>query len=337
MTHEYIVRETGEVVQERLFGNRTLRALYSTELENTAWLCRAASSRRITDLLGYLNYDNLLSSRLLGMSGFLRDSGIDPGEFVEPPESLDTLRKIFGRKIKYWECRPLPGAEQAVTCPADSRMTLGEITDLSFLPVKNKFFDCAELLGGSRSGWTDHFEGGCYAMFRLTPEKYHYSHVPVSGIVEDFYAVEGRYHSCNPNAVVQLLNPYSKNRRVVTILSTDTEGGSDVGLVAMVEVVALMVGRIEQCYSEFKYDNPRPVQKSMRLLIGAPKAVFLPGSSTIILLFQKGRIQFSDDLVRNQRRRDVRSRYSTSIGQVLVETDVMARSPLATSAKRSLS
>jgi len=335
MTHEYIVRETGEVVQERLFGNRTLRALYATELESTAWLCRAASSRRITDLLGYLNYDNLLSSRLLGMRQFLRNSGIDPGEFVDPPEALDTPRKIFGRKIKYWECRPLPGDEQAVICPADSRMTLGETSDLSSLPIKNKFFDWAELLGGSESGWTDHFEGGCYSVFRLTPEKYHYSHSPVSGIVEDFYAVEGRYHPCNPNAVVHLLNPYSKNRRVVTILSTDTEEGSGVGLVAMVEVVALMVGQIEQCYSEFKYDNPRPVEKGMRLQRGAPKAVFVPGSSTIILLFQRGRVHFADDLLRNQQRRDVRSRYSTSFGQVLVETDVMVRSPLAL-ANRSL-
>jgi phosphatidylserine decarboxylase len=311
--------------------------LYSTELENPAWLCRAASSRRITDLLGYLNYDNLLSSRLLGTKRFLRNSGIDPSEFVDPPESLDTPRKIFARKIKYWECRPLPGDEQAVVCSADSRMLLGQTCHLASLPIKNKFFDCAELLGGSRRGWADHFEGGCYALFRLTPEKYHYSHSPVTGIVEDFYAVEGRYHSCNPNAVVQLLHPYSKNRRVVTILRTDTEEGSGVGLVAMVEVVALMVGQMEQCYSEFRYDNPRLVQKGMRLLRGAPKAVFLPGSSTIILLFQRGRIHFADDLLRNQRRRDVRSCYSTSFGQMLVETDVMVRSPLATSANRCLS
>ena len=58
-------------------------------------------------------------------------------------------------------------------------------------------------------------------MFRLTPEKYHYTHSPVSGRVLDIYSVDGRYYSCNPNAAVQLLTPFSKNRRVVTILDTD--------------------------------------------------------------------------------------------------------------------
>ena len=37
--------------------------------------------------------------------------------------------------------------------------------------------------------------------------------------------MSGRYHSCNPNAAVQLLTPYSKNRRVVTVIDTDCEGG----------------------------------------------------------------------------------------------------------------
>lgn len=336
MTHEFVVRETGEIVQERLLGNRTVRALYSPKLENAEWLCKVASSQRVSGVLGYLNYDNLLSSSVLGMRRFLRKSGIDPAEFVDNPEVLDTPRKMFERKIKYWDCRPLPSDEKVVVCPADSRIAFGSTTELNALPIKNKFFDYNELLGDP-NGWPDHFADGAFAVFRLTPEKYHYTHSPVTGTVKAFYAVEGRYHSCNPHAVVQLLNPYSKNRRIVTILDTDCPGGTGVGLVAMIEVVALMVGQIEQRYSEVRYEEPAPVGEGMRLMRGAPKALFRPGSSTVVLLFQKGRIRFADDLVRNQRRRDVRSRYSTESGRVLVETDVTVRSPLGTCNRRSLS
>ncbi len=141
---------------------------------------------------------------------------------------------------------------------------------------------------------------GDFAVFRLTPEKYHYTHVPAAGAVADFYGVNGRYHSCNPHAAVQLLTPYSKNRRVVTVIDTDCEGGDGVGYIAMIEVVALMVGQIEQRYSEGRYDNPQALEKGMFLRRGAPKALFRPGSSTVVLLFQPGRVRFAHDLVRNQ-------------------------------------
>ena len=153
--------------------------------------------------------------------------------------------------------------------------------------------------------------------------------MPVTGRVADFYSVNGRYHSCNPHATVQLLSSFSKNRRVITILDTDCDGGTGVGYVAMIEVVALMVGRIEQVYSEHAYDNPYPLKKEMTLRIGAPKALFQPGSSTVVLLFQPGRIRFAEDLIDNRSRTGVSSRFSSGLGSPLCETDVKVRSLLA--------
>ncbi len=83
MMHEYIVRETGAIELERLVGDKTVRALYSPKLENAAWVSRLASSRKVSELLGYLNYDNRLSSRASGMKRFLQKSGIDLSEIVE--------------------------------------------------------------------------------------------------------------------------------------------------------------------------------------------------------------------------------------------------------------
>jgi len=327
-THQYIDRATGNVVREHLLANSVVSALYSPALERAPLVTRLASSRYVSRVLGYLNYDNVLSSRATGMLKFLRSSGIALSEFVGNLSEYDTARKIFERQIRYWHCRPMPPEARAVVCPADSRALIGSMEESSGLYLKQKFFSFPELLGDG-SPWQRSFEGGDYAVFRLTPEKYHYTHSPVSGRVLDFYSVDGRYYPCNPNAAVQLVTPVSKNRRVVTVFDTDCPNGSVVGRVAMIEVVALMIGQIEQCHSEQRYENPRALERGMFLRAGAPKALFRPGSSTVVLLFQRGRVRFAPDLVANQCRSDIQSRFSLTLGEPLAETDVAVRSLLA--------
>jgi phosphatidylserine decarboxylase len=329
LEHQYIDRSTGALVREHLLANSVVSALYSPTLEKAPLLTRLASSRYVSSLLGYLNYDNLLSSRATGMLKFLRQSGIPLGEFAGNLSEYDTARKIFERQIRYWTCRPLPANPRAVVCPADARGLIGSMQKSSGLYLKQKFFSFPELLGDG-SPWHRSFEGGDYAVFRLTPEKYHYTHSPVSGRVLDIYSVEGRYYPCNPNATVQLITPVSKNRRIVTILDTDCPNGSLVGRVAMIEVVALMIGQIEQRYSEHRYENPRTIGKGMFLRAGAPKALFRPGSSTVVLLFQRDRVRFAADLVGNQQRGGVNNRFSLTLGEPVTETDVAVRSLLAT-------
>jgi hypothetical protein len=45
------------------------------------------------------------------------------------------------------------------------------------------------LLGTHQKHWQHSYGDGDFAIFRLTPDKYHYNHVPVSGMVVDFYAI----------------------------------------------------------------------------------------------------------------------------------------------------
>jgi phosphatidylserine decarboxylase len=173
------------------------------------------------------------------------------------------------------------------------------------------------------------FAGGDVAIFRLTPEQYHYNHTPVSGLVREIYEVPGAYHACNPTAAVEIATPLSMNRRVVTIIDTDVDGGTGVGLVAMVEVVALMIGGIEQRYSTSGYDNPRDVVPGMFVERGVPKSLYRPGSSTYVLLFEPNRITFADDLMTNARRA-IASRYRLAFHAPLVETELRVRSLIAT-------
>ena len=218
--------------------------------------------------------------------------------------------------------------EKAVVCPADSRVIIGSLRTNSNLFLKGKFFDYEELLGSNKNEWLQAFHNGDFVVCRLTPEKYHYNHTPVAGVVRGYYEYDGHYHSCNPGPVLTLATPYSKNKRVVTVIDTDVDGGTGIGLIAMVEVVALMIGEIVQRYCEAEYHDPKPIKRGMFLRCGCPKSPFRPGSSTTVLLFQEQRVDFCQDLLTNLHRGDIPSRYSQCLGKPLVETDVKVRATI---------
>ncbi len=331
MQHQYIERDSGRVVTERLFGDRMVRLLYHGVRENNAALFRMLTSSRSSHILGMVNFDRpVLSKR-----AFLASCGIDLSECLDPPEQLDTPRKIFERRIRYQECRPMPSDTDAIVSPADARVLVGSFHETSLMFLKEKFFSFEELLGCVNTVWHQAFRGGDFAVFRLTPDKYHYNHTPVAGEVLDFYAIDGEYHSCNPSAVVSVATPYSKNKRVVTIIDTDVPGGTGVGLVAMIEVVALMIGDIVQAYSTKGYDAPRPIERGRFLQKGQPKSLYRPGSSTDILIFQEGRIDFAWDILDNMRQTGVSSRFTHGFQKPLVETDIRVRSLLGRTRKTS--
>lgn len=332
--HQYIDRETGQVCTEHLYAHRMINLLYSHVLENAPLLFQLLIGARFTKWLGYLNYESSIGGKILGHDDFMKACKIDLGECLEDPRHLDTLKKIFERKIHYWNCRPMPQDVSAVVSPCDARMLCGSLSETSQLFIKGKFFDLAELLGKDKKRWLAAFQDGDFALFRLTPEKYHYNHTPVAGKIIDFYEIGGMYNSCNPQVVFTVATPYSKNGRVVTIIDTDVPGGTAIGLVAMVEVVALMIGGISQRYSRRGYDDPVSVGTGVFLEKGLPKSLFRPGSSTVVLFFEKGRVCFAKDLVANMSADGAVSIFSQGFGESLIETDVKVRSLIGNASAR---
>lgn len=325
--HQYIKSSTGKVIDEKIYADSIITFLYSGERESESFFTKVFSGKKMNDLLGMLNFDIPFVSSLINNKKFLRDNGVDLSESVNPIEFYNTPRKIFERKIKYWDCRPMDESNDIIVSPADSKMFCGSLEHDNLLPVKEKFFSFKELLENEL--YESIFINGDYTVFRLTPDKYHFNHVPVNGKVLDIYEIDGMYNSCNPNAVVKMITPYSKNRRVVTIIDTDVDGGSYIGKVAMIEVVALMIGAIVQSYSDEKYENMKEIEKGMFLKKGQVKSQYRPGSSTDILLFEKGKIEFNDEIVNNTNNKNIRSRYSLHFSRPVVETDVNVRSSIA--------
>ncbi len=327
-THQYIVRETGLARTETLCADSRLAWMYCDVREKANWLFQALTSGGFSKFLAWMHYDMHTHLTRKQIVHAMRELGINSKEIADDVSCYRSLRDIFERKIRYADFRPMPEEPSAVLSPADARVLIGSFATTSAVFIKNKFFDFAELLGMDRINWLSRFANGDFAVFRLTPDQYHYNHSPVSGVVADHYEISGRYHSCNPGAVVREVTPLSKNRRVITVINTDTDNGTRIGCVAMVEVVAMMIGDIVQCYSDSAYDDPKGMVPGMVLKKGRPKSLFRPGSSTTVLIFEKGRIRFSDDLWRNMFRRNVSSRFSRGFGQPLVETDVRVRSEI---------
>ncbi|ACN17560.1 Phosphatidylserine decarboxylase [Desulforapulum autotrophicum HRM2] len=338
--HQYVKRKTKSVETERLVGDPVIHLLYSRIRENAPFLFNQLVSKRASSLLGFLNYDLnhwRFTNQRLAKAGpgredkpvfavrAFKDLDINPEEIWGQVEDFDTYRKIFERQIRYWEFRPMPDDPCCVVSPADARVLTGSFPTQKMLFIKETFFFYNELIGPDKAQWLKVFSQGDYAIFRLTPDKYHYNHAPVSGQVVDTYEIDGTYHSCNPGAVVQSVTPFSKNRRTVTIIDTDVDRGTRVGRVAMVEIVAMMIGRIDQCYSVERYDFPKPLKTGSFVQKGQPKSLFAPGSSTTVLIFEKNRIQFSQDLLANQNRSDVKSRFTRGFERPLVETDLNVR------------
>lgn len=328
--HQFVDRASNTIKTERLIADPFIAWLYSTRRENNSYLFRLATSRLMTGLLAYLNYDAPIASRFSSASRILRELGIDTNELVAPFPKRPSVRDVFERRIRYVEYRPLPNDPRCIVSPSDAKLLIGNFSDAGLLPVKEKFFTLEELLTPNRNDWYDRFRASDWAIFRLTAEKYHYNHVPVTGELVDFYEIDGSYHSCNPSAVIQVVTPYSKNRRSVSIIDTDVHRGSGVGLVAMIEIAALMIGEIQQCYCDEEYGPATPPALGSLMMRGAVKSLFRPGGSTVILLFEHNRIHFDADLLANSIRRDVVTRYASNFGNPFVETDVRVRSAIAT-------
>jgi phosphatidylserine decarboxylase len=106
----------------------------------------------------------------------------------------------------------------------------------------------------------------------------------------------------NPIALVKRPKIFWENKRVVTSLESD-----HFGKVQIVEVGATMVGSILQTYI--------PGEQVVK---GEEKGYFAFGGSSVVMLFEKDRMQFDTDLLKNTANGfETYARFGEHIGEVL--------------------
>ncbi|MDR0728112.1 MAG: archaetidylserine decarboxylase [Puniceicoccales bacterium] len=272
-------RYSQSLEEEPVFGERFLRWLYETPSgrfcegkffarrlfsSGVGWWMRRGWSRR-------------------HIEGFIRKYGINTEIFEKKPAEFRSFDEFFSRRIRRI-FRPIVAQEDKLAFPCDGRhLVVESLEDTPSFAVKGQRFRLESLLGDHQLA--EQFHDGSLLLSRLSPVDYHRFHFPCDVLAENPYEIRGRYSAVHPIAVRRRLAIFSENKRVRTLLHHPS------GDVLMVEVGATCVGSIRQ---SFRFNSSQAK--------GDEKGSFHLGGSSILLLFEKNKLTFSDDLLQQSRR-----------------------------------
>jgi phosphatidylserine decarboxylase len=225
--------------------------------------------------------------------GFLRLFRIDMSEAVQPdPFRYGSFNEFFTRALKP-DVRALARGPDEIACPVDGTISeAGQIDGTSLLQAKGRRYSLEELLASR--GWAKHFEGGSFATIYLAPFNYHRVHMPLNGRLRETVFVPGRLFSVNAATASLVPRLFARNERVLTWFDTAF------GEFALILVGALNVGSIATVWAGDITPAPQraattlPLQE-VSLDKGEELGRFNMGS-TVILLFQKDRTRWHDEL-----------------------------------------
>ncbi len=203
------------------------------------------------------------------------NSGINMSEYEEC--EYKSFNEFFTRKIKE-DSRTINYDTTRLISPCDSKLSVYKIDENSIFNIKDSMYKVEDLVKNKELA--NKYLDGHALIFRLTVDDYHrYCYVD-SGTKEKNIHIKGVFHTVNPIAL-EKYNIYKRNTREYTILHTDNFRD-----VVMVEVGALMVGKIKNHHQEYKFEKAEE------------KGMFLFGGSTIVMLVDKDVI-IDEDLIEN--------------------------------------
>lgn len=278
-------RMTGQINEERMsvyvrLGIRLLyKGLKSREMEKG----RIRRLLRSLSVKQGLKYDDPASAAEI--QGFVNFHQLDMTEVLLPTNQFKNFNEFFYRKLKP-DARPCsaPDRPQIITSPADCRsVVFNKLAEAQSIWVKGREFTISRLFGNAYPELVDRYNGGAMGIFRLAPQDYHRFHIPVDGIMGEPKLIEGEYYTVNPMAIRSTLDVYGENIRVLVPIDSDQHGK-----VMVVCVGAMMVGS-----TVITRKTGERVARAEEL------GYFKFGGSTILLLFEPGRMKYDQDLVDN--------------------------------------
>lgn len=237
---------------------------------------------------------------------------INLNEIDRPVSEYRSFNAFFSRKLKAG-ARTLAAPDDArvAVSPADCRMMVFDsIQSSKQLWIKGEEFSIANLLSPAADPTgelVELFNGCSLVIARLSPQDYHRWHHPVDGKVRTRTMLAGEYNTVSPLAVRKNVNVYTRNHRCICPVET-----KEFGLVLIVAIAATMVGSIKftECKCAKRVVDPSNPDAEWSCEDGkcvAGEQVkrfdehghFEFGGSTILILFQSGRIVFDSDLKTN--------------------------------------
>lgn len=216
---------------------------------------------------------------------FIEFHRLDLSEVLLPLEEFKNFNEFFYRALKPG-ARPCSAPDQPgiVVSPADCRsVVFNSVNQATKIWVKGREFSIKRLLGDAYPEDAKRYENGALGIFRLAPQDYHRFHIPVDGVLDEPKLIAGEYYTVNPMAIRSALDVYGENVRVLCPIDSVKHGR-----VMVICVGAMMVGS-----TVITRKGGEQVQRGEEL------GYFKFGGSTLVVLFEEGRMRFDDDLVEN--------------------------------------
>ncbi|MCC6219856.1 MAG: phosphatidylserine decarboxylase [Deltaproteobacteria bacterium] len=248
----------------------------------------------IVGSLARVKFPSWINTRLIRL--YARCFRIDVDECAKNVADYRSLAEFFVRDLRPG-VRPIYGD---VVSPVDGYLVeFGRCENGQMFQAKGKTYSTASLLGDDALGRK--YLGGTYLTFYLSPANYHHIHSPVGGAITDMLYIRGRLWPVTHWAVRHVSDLYSRNERVVTVVSSE-----EFGLVSVVAVGATNVGAIALAYDDLVTNSRERIMSGQNcgteqrnyspgkgVMVGERLATFKMGS-TVILLFEPGRICLSE-------------------------------------------
>ena len=214
------------------------------------------------------------------IEGFVAEFDMDLSEATK--QDFESFNDFFYRKLKK-EARPINLDSSVLVSPADGKvLAYSNISTQDFI-VKGSKFNVYDYFQNDEIA--QKYENGSLMIFRLCPTDYHRYHFPIGGEVVFESKIDGDYYSVSPIALKKKIELITQNKREYTMIRTE-----DFGDVIMSEVGATMVGSMVTTYSD------------SQVIKGQEKGYFKFGGSTVILFFEKGKIDIDKDLLINSQK-----------------------------------
>lgn len=205
--------------------------------------------------------------------GFARSNHIPEREWRG--KHFDSYRDFFARTRDDLTVDRTP---EHLVSPCDGWLSVFPIADNSTFAIKHSHYRVADFL--QDAALAERYRGGTCMIFRLCASDYHHYCYIDDGRQGENHFIPGVLHSVQPVACAQY-PVYTINRRSWCVLET-----ANFGTVVQTEIGALVVGGIV---------NPNADCAVRR---GEEKGHFDLAGSTIVLLFEPGRVTLRDEFSR---------------------------------------
>ncbi len=252
----------------------------------------------ITVLAGKLAHLQGGNTTMAVIAWFVKRYKVNMAEAANPDiASYKSFNAFFTRPLKVG-ARPL--AKSAFICPVDGAISqFGAIEQDQIFQAKGHAYSTMALVGGNQN-LAAKFENGHFACLYLSPKDYHRIHMPCDGTLISMTYVPGALFSVNPSTAQGVPGLFARNERVVCEFTSITHGSF-----VMVLVGATIVGSMATVWHDAENNiiNPPRTAKprlwsydnqNITLKQGDEMGRFLLGS-TVVMLFEKGALQFNAD------------------------------------------